>query len=111
MRWLSKYKDDVIFVKRFIFLPWKFGYEWRWWETAYIRKQRYADCWLIKRWASREEYLEYKLEQVLANFHIDPEALANFNSGMSLVMPVNADGSAFMPVDKELHDYMEDNPR
>lgn len=77
MKWLSKYKDDDIrVIKRFLFIPWKLGNEWRWLESAYIREVYYIDGWLEKRWASREDYMSYTLQQALKYLNITPEMVS-----------------------------------
>ena len=76
MRWFSAHKDDdVIFVRRFLILPRRFDYEWRWWEVAYIKKRYYCHCWLYKRWATQEEYAHYFLYNAMKGMLITSEML------------------------------------
>ena len=101
MKWLAKYKDgDVRIIKKFLVFPWKLDDEWRWLEYAYIKECYYMSMWLEKRWSTYGEYLHYKLEKALVNFNLTPEMISSdFKSGLTKAEQ------------KELHDYMEDNPR
>ena len=81
MKWTVKYKDDnVRIIKKFLLIPWRLGNEWRWLETAYIWEKYYKYCWLDKEWSTYQDYMSYKLEQAMKDYHISPEAVADFQA-------------------------------
>lgn len=117
MKWLAKYKDnDVRVIKKFLLIPWKLDNEWRWLEYAYIKESYYMSMWSEKRWATHEEYMAYTVKQAMKYFNISPEIVADFKHAY-----LSTNESTFTEKDfkseltkveqKELHDYMEDNPR